>query len=216
MNLTALREPQQIAIGHVLDSLSAVPLIRGLPGADSALDLGSGGGFPGLPLAVGLPLDRCALVDSVRKKAAFLGAAAAVATEAMGETGETAPAIQALAERAEDLADEPEHRGRWRLVLARAVGSVAEVAELALPLLAVGGHVMAWKRDAGDGSLRREVARARGVLRLAGAATADVRAIDGARDLGLEGHVLVVIRKIRPTPDHFPRPPAERRRASLA
>ena len=131
INLTALREPDQIARGHVIDSLTAASMVeRFLIGARqrldrSVLDLGSGGGFPGLPLAFAVGAERIALVDSVHKKAAFLRAAGAAAAAAVSTAGEPAPAIEVLAERAEDLADEPEHRARYALVVARAVGSMA-------------------------------------------------------------------------------------------
>jgi 16S rRNA (guanine527-N7)-methyltransferase len=130
----------------------------------------------------------------------------------MRAAGEPAPVFVALPERAEDLADEPDHRERWRFVLARAVGSLSEVVELAVPLLAVGGHLVAWKRDSEDGSLAAEVRDARALVRATGAADLRVQPVlAGGR--ALHRHVLVSVGKVRPTPDHFPRPPAERRRA---
>lgn len=224
INLTALRDPQQIARGHVLDSLAAVPLLRRLAAASAGrrgsrglriLDLGSGGGYPGLPVAVMLPVERCALVDSVRKKAAFLQVAAQAAQRAIELAGEQPPSIDAIAERAEDLADDPLHRQGWDVVLARAVGSVAEVVELALPLLALGGHAIAWKRDAGRGSLAREVAAAERVVQAAGGSRPRVVAADESGRLGEPDRRLVLVRKVRPTPDRYPRPPAERRRQAL-
>src|SRR5688572_14190730 len=77
INLSGLRTAEQIARGHVLDALLAVAPLRGLAGRKpSLLDLGSGGGFPGLPLAIALPTGLAALVDSIGKKAAFLQVAA--------------------------------------------------------------------------------------------------------------------------------------------
>jgi 16S rRNA (guanine527-N7)-methyltransferase len=215
INLTALRDPRQVAAGHVLDSLSALSLVGQLGGPRTVLDLGSGGGYPGLPLAVALPAERCALVDSVRKKASFLAIAGDAAMTAMDEAGEVPPAVVALAERAEDLAQEPDHRQQWQVVLARAVGSMAEVAELALPLLTVGGHLIAWKRDSADGALRRELAAADAVVRACGGGPPQMHQIPGADRLGLPEHVLVLVQKRRPTPDRFPRPAAERRRTLL-
>ncbi|HYX12605.1 MAG TPA: RsmG family class I SAM-dependent methyltransferase, partial [Candidatus Acidoferrum sp.] len=71
INLTAIRDPVAAATAHVVDSLSAVPLLR-REGVRAFLDLGSGGGFPGIPLAVALPADRAVLVESIGKKARFL------------------------------------------------------------------------------------------------------------------------------------------------
>lgn len=221
INLTALRVPELVARGHVVDSLAAAATVsRFLDSAGSAagrsmLDLGSGGGFPGLPVAFAVGAHRCALVDSVRKKAAFLHTAAAAASIAFADAGgESPPHIEVLAERAEDLADEPEQRAGWAVVVARAVGSMAEVAELALPLLAPGGHLVAWKRD-GDGALRAELDSARPVINAVGGSRAHVQRVDPRGELGLGDHVLVTIRKARTTPARFPRQPAERRRAAL-
>jgi 16S rRNA (guanine527-N7)-methyltransferase len=213
INLTALRDPEQVARSHVLDSLLAVPELAAR-GPRSVLDLGSGGGFPGLPLAAALPVERVGLVDSIGKKARFLSVAAAAVGGAITATDPRAgaPEITALAERAEDLADEPGHRAGWDMVVARAVGSVSEVAELGLPLAAGGGHIAMWKRDAGDGQLQREVADAQRVSQAAGGGALRVIHLSAAESIGLPGHCLVLVEKIRPTPDRYPRPASERRR----
>jgi 16S rRNA (guanine527-N7)-methyltransferase len=220
INLTALRLPELIARGHVLDSLAAAETVDRFlsaparPGERSMLDLGSGGGFPGLPLAFALRPGRVGLVDSVNKKAAFLRAAAEAGALAFAAAGEPAPQIDVFAERAEDLADEPQHRAGWSVVVARAVGSMSELGELALPLLAVGGHLVAWKRDA-DGALRAELDAARATISAVGGSRPAVRRVDPGGQLGLKDHVLVTVRKARQTPDGYPRQPAERRRAAL-
>lgn len=219
VNLTALRTDEQVARGHVLDSLSALPLIARLAAAGGRplglLDIGSGGGFPGLPLAVALPVGRCALVDSVRKKATFLAAAAAAASAALAAAGQQPPEIMALAERAEDLADEPDQRGQWDVVIARAVGSLAEVVELGLPLARVGGHVVAWKSEPVTAGLRDEINAARRVVQAAGGGRPVVVAPDRDGRAGLADHRLVMVRKVRPTPARYPRRAAERRRSTL-
>lgn len=222
INLTALRTPEQVARGHVLDSLLAVVTLRRLASAGrgrggpiTMIDLGSGGGFPGLPLAAVLPVSRALLVDSVGKKGRFLAVAAAAASRSLQEAGETAPELGAAAERAEDLADEPEHRGGWDVVLARAIGSVAEVVELGLPLCRPGGHVVAWKIDSAGGSLQRELGQAARVTQAAGGGRLRIESLAHAADVGLAGHCLVVVEKRRPTPDRYPRPAAERRRSPL-
>jgi 16S rRNA (guanine527-N7)-methyltransferase len=212
INLTALRVPEQVARGHVLDSLAALPVLRRLA-VKRFLDLGSGAGYPGLPLAVALPASHCALVESVRKKARFLDFASRSAFEAMRQAGEVEPALEALPERAEDLADEPDQRDGWDAVLARAVGSLAEVFELSLPLARVGGHVVAWKRALGDGSLATEIDDARPVSQAAGGSRPRVERLPGLAASGMADHVLIVVRKVRPTPERYPRSPAERRRA---
>jgi 16S rRNA (guanine527-N7)-methyltransferase len=220
INLTALREPAAVAREHVIDSLTALPLLRAL-GARALLDLGSGGGFPGLPLALALPAERALLVESIGKKATFLGAA----IDALG----VRPRLAVAATRAETLARDPHHRERWPAVTVRAVGALSELIELALPLLATGGSLVAWKRSialADDPpaaevlSPRSEPPRPRRLdAELAGGSRAAV-ALGGREPTvvpvavpGLEDHVLVVVTKIAPTPAGYPRDPSLRRRA---
>jgi 16S rRNA (guanine527-N7)-methyltransferase len=201
INLTAIRDPVAAAREHVLDSLSALPLLRARNVPD-LLDVGSGGGFPGVPLAIGLPRARTVLVESVGKKATFL----ATVVDALG----LRPRVAVAATRAETLAADPHHRGRWSAVVVRAVGPLAELAELGLPLLAPGGVLVAWKRRAGDGlALEAEIAAAGPIIAAAGGASPGVEPV-AVR--GLVDHVLVVIEKTGPTPPAFPRDPAARRR----
>jgi 16S rRNA (guanine527-N7)-methyltransferase len=161
------------------------------------LDLGSGGGFPGLPLAASLPDTRVTLAESVGKKAAFL----ATVVEALGLIGRVTVAVA----RSETLP-----RSRWDLVAARAVGSLAELVELGLPLLSPGGHILAWKR--GDLVVELEAA-SRAAAELGGDVPVFRPHPAGlAAAAGIAGHGIVVIRKTRPTPPGYPRDPAARRR----
>ena len=205
INLTSIRDPETAVREHILDSLSALPILRERR-IDSILDLGSGGGFPGIPLALVLPARRTLLVESVGKKAAFLSAAAALLAErAGGGPGE----IDVFAGRAETLAADRRHRERWPAVLARAIAPLATLAEIALPLVARGGVLIAWKRRPFDA----ELAAAGPSLSLLGAAPPVLRSVPIA---GLEDHVLVVVEKLASTPAAYPRDPAQRRRRALA
>jgi 16S rRNA (guanine527-N7)-methyltransferase len=195
INLTAIREPADVATLHVIDSLAALPLLRDL-GIRRFVDLGSGAGYPGLPLAVALPA-RVLLVESVAKKARFLR----TVVTATGLDDE----VSVAATRAETLAAMPEHRGSWQAVTARAVTALPDLIELALPVLTEGGVLVAWKR----GDIAAELAAG-------GRAAAQ---LGGTRPMvqevhlpGLAGHVLVVVTKRRPTPAGFPRDPAARTR----
>ena len=109
INLTAIRDPEAVAIGHVVDSLTALPVMRER-GLRRFVDLGSGGGFPGLPVAAALEADAALLVDSVAKKVRFLDAAAA----AVGMAG----TVATFTGRAEHLAATPSTasvgRPSWR------------------------------------------------------------------------------------------------------
>lgn len=196
INLTAIREPAAVARLHVLDSLAAVPLLRGR-GIARLLDLGSGGGYPGLPLAAALELDRALLVDSVGKKAAFLRAA----VDALGLAGRVA--VEAA--RAETLARSPVHREAWPAVTARAVSTIAELVELGLPLLARDGVLVAWKSV----PLDEELEAAGPALAALGAGPVEVLPVPVP---GLEAHRLVVVPRLGPLDARFPRDPAERRR----
>jgi len=211
INLTAIREPVDVARRHVCDSLSAVPRLTDLvaPGA-TMLDVGSGGGYPGLPLAAALPLAHVGLLDSVGKKARFLGVAgAAVAAILTEDEGGRVPHIEAIAERAEDVAEEPDQRGAWDVVINRAVGSLAEVVELSLPLTREGGSVVAWKREEERGGLQAELRDAGSIIRAAGGGRPEVVVIEATT---LPGHRLVIVPKERPTPASYPRPAGVRRR----
>lgn len=196
VNLTAIREPAGIARLHVVDSLAALPVLRA-NGVRAILDLGSGGGYPGLPLAAALPADRALLVDSVAKKARFLEVAARAT--GLAEVVTVAPV------RAETLARDPRQRGTWQAVTARAVATLAELVELAMPLLAPDGLLVAWKR----GALDDELAATARLPPDLGAGKPELFEVEAD---GLDGHRLVVVRKRSPTADRWPRDPAARRR----
>jgi 16S rRNA (guanine527-N7)-methyltransferase len=211
INLTAIRRPAAIALEHVADALTALTLIRAadLGARPAVLDLGSGAGYPGLPLGLVLPAGRFTLVDSVGKKARFLDVAGRAAIQALAAAGETVPELMVAAERAEALARSGRHRGRHDLVTVRAVGSLDELVELGLPFLRPGGRLVAWKRAAGPADLDPELAEARRVLPGLGGV---LDGIEVVRVPGLEDHRLVAVRSVRPTPPGYPRAPAERRR----
>lgn len=199
INLTAIREPAEIARLHVLDSLAAVRPLRAL-GITGLLDIGSGGGFPGLPLAAALEARRALLVDSVGKKVRFLQ----TVIEATGR------ADRALAEnaRVEALAHDARDREAWPAVTARAVTTLAELVELGLPLVAPGGVLVAWKRE----PVAHELELAAEALRALRAGRVRVISADVP---GLESHCLVVIERGGPIDPVFPRDPAERKRRPL-
>jgi 16S rRNA (guanine527-N7)-methyltransferase len=196
INLTAIRDPAEVARAHVLDSLTATALLRDR-GIDRFVDLGSGGGYPGLPLAAVLPAGRALLLEPIAKKTRFL----TTAIEAVDLGG----TVEAAAVRAEGFADDARHRGRWPAVTARAVGSLADLVELGVPLLARGGVLVAWKR----GELTDEVAAARRALTALGGGTIEGHPVELA---GLTGHRLVVVTGRGPVPAGYPRDPATRRR----
>ena len=205
INLTAISEPAAVAREHLLDSLSAVALLRDAS-AQRILDLGSGAGLPGLPIAIAMPEARLVLVESIAKKAAFLR----TAVQAVG----VGDRVDVAAERVEALANPGREREAFDAVTARAVAGLSELVELAFPLLRIGGRLVAWKREprpsdvqAGREPLRIELAAGREAARTLGG---DLDVVPVALR-GLDHHRLVVVTKRRATPARFPRSPAERR-----
>jgi 16S rRNA (guanine527-N7)-methyltransferase len=218
INLTAIREPAEIAVRHVLDSLAGASIVERVAGSEARIvDLGSGGGFPGLPLAAALPRAQARLIESVAKKARFL-------ETAVKATG-LASRVEVLALRAESLAVDRARTAGWDVVTARAVASLADLVELAFPLLRPGGSLIAWKAasalegaEAGLHDARSEIAAARRAM----------AAIDPAATLTVElavptpapavvaalaSHRLVVVRRgSDPIRGSWPRDPAGRRR----
>jgi 16S rRNA (guanine527-N7)-methyltransferase len=196
INLTAIRDPAAVALAHVVDSLTAVPFLRSR-GVERFVDLGSGGGFPGLPIAAALPASRALLLDPIRKKAAFL----ATASAAVGLQG----SVEAAPVRAEALAADSRHRGRWPAVTARAVASLGELIELAFPILEPGGVLVAWKR----GDLQQEWAGAERAMAAMGGGWLEHLPV---RVPGLDGHGLIVATIRGTAPAAYPRDPGVRKR----
>jgi 16S rRNA (guanine527-N7)-methyltransferase len=213
INLTAIRDPAEIAVRHVVDSLTALRILESR-GAQRLVDLGSGAGFPGLPLAAVATTGRVRLVESVAKKARFLQ----TVVEATG----LADRAEVLALRAEALAVDRARTGRWDAVAARAVAPLAELVELAFPLLAPGGDLIAWKAAsalAGDGSELPAARRAIEAIdpgariEVEVAVPADEAGRTPAAVAALAEHRLVVVRRSdRPIVGRWPRDPAARRR----
>jgi 16S rRNA (guanine527-N7)-methyltransferase len=201
LNLTRLTAPAEVARLHLLDALAALPLLDRLAPA-AAVDLGSGGGVPGIPLALARPEVRWLLVESVQKKARVLAAF----VEALGLAN-----VEAVADRAETLGRAAAHRERHDLVAARACAELPVLAELALPLLRVGGTLLAWKGPLAGSD--PELVRGEAAARQIGAGP--LRLVDPEVP-ALGGHTFVLIRKERPTQTRFPRRPGEPARRPLA
>jgi len=196
VNLTAIIDPVDIARKHFLDSWTALAARR-WTGHERLVDVGSGAGFPGLALRIAVPDLRVTLVESVGKKARFLEDVVTL----LGLTD-----VEVRNERAEVLGRE--RRDRYDVGTARAVGSIAQVAEYLLPLLRVGGEAVVWK-----GRVEHELDDGRrACTAIGGEIVRIVSTADLAVDHVLPGRSLVVLRKTRPTPARYPRTSAEMRR----
>ena len=191
-NLTAIRDDQEALVRHYLDSLVLLAAGGPWPATGLLVDLGSGAGFPGIPLLLALgPGWRGLLLESQGKKAAFLEAA--VAELGLGHR------VTVEARRAEEAGRDERWREQADVVVARAVAPLNVLVEYGLPLLRVGGRLWAYKGPRVEGEWEG-AARAAPLLggRLA-----------GRRDLDLPGgagrRVLVEIVKEGPTPPAYPR-----------
>jgi 16S rRNA (guanine527-N7)-methyltransferase len=198
LNLTRLTSPAELALGHFADSLACLlalpPHLQDRARPASCVDVGSGAGLPGIALAIVRPMWRVWLIEATQKKAAFLRHVASVLD---------LEGVTVLADRAEEVGRQPEHRQAHDLAVARAVASMPVLAEYALPLLALGGRLVALKGRQG----RLEAASERGerALHVLGGRLAGV--VDYALP-GLPGERQVVaVDKVRPTPDRYPRRP---------
>ncbi|WP_188964676.1 16S rRNA (guanine(527)-N(7))-methyltransferase RsmG [Deinococcus aquiradiocola] len=188
-NLTAITDERDIILKHYVDSLSCL-LSGELDGPHTVLDLGTGAGFPGMPLAMARPDLQFTLLDATRKKIAFV-------TQAIGEV--PVPNARAVAGRAEALGRDPETRASFDRVVTRAVSALPVLTELCLPLLRVGGVLIAQK-----GPLRDEELEAG--MRAAGVVGGELlRAVPFTLPVLGDPRTLVLIRKTRPTPNRFPR-----------
>ena len=189
MNLTAIREPAGIRRRHFLDALSCVT-VTGSLATRRLIDVGTGAGFPGLPLKILTPSLQLTLVDSVQKKTRFL-------TAVVAELGLRDVTI--LAERAETLGQDAGHRAQYDWAVARAVAPLAVLAEYLLPLCRVGGAMLAQKGAAAA----NEVAEAAAAVALLGGGEATVTPIQ--LPLQTQRHYLVVVPKNSATPPRYPR-----------
>ena len=188
MNLTRVPEdPAEAVDRNYLDCVA--PLAGGFPAANTAVDVGSGAGFPGIPLAIMLPDTRFTLVDALGKRVDFLK----TVIDRLGLNAE------ALHLRAEDAARRDDLREGFDLAVARAVAPMNVLCEYMLPLVRVGGKMLALK---GPG-LDEELAQAENALRLLGGELERVQplAIPG-RDWN---HRAAWIAKTAPTPQKYPR-----------
>jgi 16S rRNA (guanine527-N7)-methyltransferase len=195
LNLTAITDPAQAWMRHIFDSLTLLPVLAECSPGATVADVGSGGGVPGIPLAITLPELKFTLIESTAKKAEFLRAAAAALRLAN---------VEVLAERAETLAATGSfQRESFDAVVARAVGRMNVVAELCIPLVRQGGRAIFVKGQKAE----EELAEALGPIGSLGARHAGTLESPTGR--------IVVLEKASRTPREYPRRPGEAKKAPL-
>ena len=187
-NLTALTDDAGIQLKHFLDSLSLLPLLPDHAG--QLIDVGTGAGFPGLPLKIMRPNLQVTLVEATGKKVTFCQAVAAQ----LGLTG-----VTVVNARAEEVGQDPAHRERYDWAMARAVAALPVLAEYLLPLVKIGGQAIAQK----GASAPEEVEAAAPAVTKLGGAPAQLHpvALPGLA----EARYLVVYPKAAATPKAYPR-----------
>ncbi len=187
MNLTGITEFKEVVEKHFIDSLS-LNRIADLNQNPVILDLGTGAGFPGIPLKIAYPDLKIVLMDSLKKRVCFL--------EEVIEKLEL-KAIRAIHGRAEECARSAEYREQFDLCLSRAVANLSVLEEYCLPFVKIGGKSIAYK----SGNVDKEAEEAKGACKILGGKLEEIFKFQ----IGESGRSFVVVRKIRETPKRFPR-----------
>jgi 16S rRNA (guanine527-N7)-methyltransferase len=188
-NLTAIKEEKEILIKHFLDSLTCFKILP-RSGDYSLIDLGTGAGFPGIPLKIVNPAIQLTLSDSVGKKVDFCR----VVAQKLNLTG-----VKAVHSRAEDLGQDRQYREKFDWTVARAVADLPVLAEYLLPLTRVGGNVLVMKSS----GIQDELHRAEAALSALGGKISAVEFVSLPENSGERS--LVLIEKVKHTPAAFPR-----------
>lgn len=186
-NLTTIIDPMEVAEKHFLDSLLIAENIKELSGF-KMIDIGSGAGFPGLPIKIYRPDIKMVLLETVGKKANFINQVVA---------NLHLPEAQAVHARAEDLARK--QREQYDVAISRAVAEMRVLVEYALPFVKIGGFFIAYKGSVID----EELKQAQKAIQLLGGAVAEIKKIK--LPISNDPRTLISIRKIKATPDKYPR-----------
>lgn len=187
INLTSVSDPLEFEEKHLLDSMTAT-LACGFAESKQVLDLGTGAGLPGIPLAISAPDKSFVLLDSVRKKLNQIDEM----VEVLGLDN-----VETLHARAENAAHDADLRERFDLVVSRAVANLSTLSEYALPFVKKGGWFVAFK----TAQAREEIEEAAWAIDVLGGSLKQCMEPLG----GEHNYVLVCVEKIGATPNRFPR-----------
>ena len=189
MNLTGITEFQEVLVKHFLDSLACVKAID-MSRIKRIMDIGTGAGFPGVPLKIAFPHLEACLLDSLKKRVNFLE-----------ETFQMLKLenITAIHGRAEEYAKNKQYRETYDLCVSRAVSNLATLSEYCLPYVKTGGYFISYK----SGTVQEEVEQAQKAVKILGGNIQDVVYFQ-LPDSEIQ-RSLVVIEKIKATPGRYPR-----------
>ena len=187
MNLTAITEFEEVLEKHFLDSVSLIRAVD-LQQPLKVMDLGTGAGFPGIPLKIVFPNLKITLADSLNKRVLFLQEV----IQALGLTD-----IEAVHGRAEDLAREKSQRQQYDLCVSRAVANLSTLSEYCLPFVKIGGKFVSYK----SGDCEEEVTNSKSAVFLLGGKITDTVRFD----LGEAKRTFVILDKVKGTPKEYPR-----------
>lgn len=187
MNLTAITDFDEVLEKHFEDSLSLIKAVD-LEKSQAVIDLGTGAGFPGIPLKIAFPNLQITLADSLNKRILFLD-------DVIRELGLTG--IDTVHGRAEDLAKNSDYREKFDLCVSRAVANLSTLSEYCLPFVKIGGKFISYKA----GECDEEVAASKSSIFLLGGKISDIKKFE----LGESGRAFVIIDKVSGTPKKYPR-----------
>jgi 16S rRNA (guanine527-N7)-methyltransferase len=194
INLTAITGYEEVQTKHFLDSLTVIAAIKqeDRKHPQSVIDVGTGAGFPGIPLKIILPDIKLVLLEATIKKTKFLDSLI---------TKLGLKDVEIAAARAEDIAHDARYREKFDYALSRAVASLPSLAELTLPFCAIGGICIAQKK----GEIKKETEDSKKAITVLGGLIREI--IPVTLEYLADNRILVVIEKIRVTPTSYPRRP---------